>query len=139
MEPARPKVGVIALVFKEGRVLLGRRLGKDGTEGMYGTPGGHLELQETPTSCAVRETMEEAGIEIEHLTFVGVVNVRDFAPGHYLIVVLRADWKAGEPRIMEPDRCMGWDWFSLDALPTPMTPGSTKAIQSYITGQALFE
>ncbi len=45
MEPteSKIKVGVAILLFKDGKVLLGKRKKNDGSAGMYGTPGGLLE------------------------------------------------------------------------------------------------
>ena len=41
----RPKVGIGVLVFKGGKVLLGKRKNKDGLgDGQYAGTGGHLEL-----------------------------------------------------------------------------------------------
>lgn len=33
--------------------------------GVWLQPGGHIESRETPDECAIRETLEETGIEIE--------------------------------------------------------------------------
>jgi 8-oxo-dGTP diphosphatase len=139
MEPSRPKVGIVILLFKDGKLLLGKRKTKEGTAGMYGTCGGHLEHLETFEMCAKREAKEEADVEIENVEFVGVVNVREFAPLHMIMIILRADWKSGEVRNCEPDRHEDWGWFDLNALPSPMTPATEKGIQAFKTGQKLFE
>jgi hypothetical protein len=41
-------------------------------------------------------------------------------------LVFRARRWEGEPRVMEPDKCVGWAWWPLDALPEP-TVGCTRA------------
>ncbi len=46
MENKRPKVGLGVLIFKDGKVLLGKRKGAHG-EGTWCPPGGHLEFGET--------------------------------------------------------------------------------------------
>ena len=49
----RPKVGVGLLIFKDGRVLLGKRKSKDGLgDGHYSGTGGHLEHLESVEECA---------------------------------------------------------------------------------------
>lgn len=53
-------VGVI--VVKDGKILCGVRDG-DTSHGLICGPGGHVEEGETPRQAAVRETMEEFGIE----------------------------------------------------------------------------
>jgi len=139
MESLRPKVGVVVLVFKDGKVLLGRRLGDGPGLGKFGSPGGHVEQLETLTECAIREVSEETGIEIDGMRFVSVVNVRSYAPAHFVMIVIRADWKSGEPQTLEPDRCEGWKWYALDELPSPLTSATRRGIEALTTGQTMFE
>jgi ADP-ribose pyrophosphatase YjhB (NUDIX family) len=51
----------------EGRILLGRK-----SEGWWTNPGGVMEPFEAPADCAVRETFEETGLEIELTGLIGV-------------------------------------------------------------------
>lgn len=113
------KVGIGVMVFKDGKVLLHKRKASHGT-GEYSFPGGHLEYMESFEQCAKRETQEEAGIEIQNVRFQYLANVTHYAPKHYVHVGLIADWKSGEPTIMEPEKCEGWDWYSLENLPQPL-------------------
>jgi 8-oxo-dGTP diphosphatase len=99
----RPKVGITVIIFKEGKILLGNRKNAHGN-GEYGGTGGHLEYMESFEECARRETKEEAGIEIENIKFLGLVNLKTYAPKHYVDIGFTADWKSGEPRVMEPDK-----------------------------------
>lgn len=48
---------------KTGRILLGKRK----SDGMYGSPGGHVEPFETIIQAAVRETVEETKLDIQNL------------------------------------------------------------------------
>ncbi|MBI4458193.1 NUDIX domain-containing protein [Candidatus Uhrbacteria bacterium] len=138
MENQRPKVGVAVLVFKGGAILLGKRKASIGRD-QYGSPGGHLEHLEGFEECARREVLEEAGIEIDRPRFLCVMNNQVHAPHHYVMVVLAADWKSGEPQNMEPDKCEGWDWYGLDALPASMTPAMYTAVEAYRSGRAYFD
>jgi 8-oxo-dGTP diphosphatase len=113
-----PKTGVGVFVMKEGKVLLGKRKSSHGA-GEYATPGGHLEYMESFEDCAKRECMEEAGIEIENVRFAFLYNMKKYAPKHYVHIELLADWKSGDPKVSEPDKCEGWDWYELDSLPEP--------------------
>lgn len=115
----RPKVGVGVVILKDNKVLLGKRKGAHGP-GEYAGPGGHLENLESFADCAVRETLEETGIEIANVRFLCVSNLRKYAPKHYLDIGVVADWKSGEPEVLEPEKVECWDWFDLDQLPEPM-------------------
>lgn len=103
------KVGIGVMIFKEGKVLAGRRKGTHG-EGEYAWPGGHFEYMESFEECARREVMEETGIEIKNIRFLRLMNLRQYAPKHYVDIALVADWKSGEPHVLEPDRIDRWDW-----------------------------
>lgn len=61
--PDSPRVGVGAVVLREGRVLLVRR-GVAPALGLWAIPGGALELGETLREAAEREILEETGITI---------------------------------------------------------------------------
>ncbi|NEB92464.1 NUDIX hydrolase [Streptomyces bauhiniae] len=58
----------------EGRVLLQRRV----DNGMWALPGGRMEIGESLPGCAIRETREETGYEVELIGIVGTYT----DPGH---------------------------------------------------------
>lgn len=138
-EIPRPKVNINILIVKDGKILLGKRLGKNPGSNMYGSPGGHLEHLEAFQDCAHREISEETGMEIQHLRFLSVANVRMFPPAHYVALSFVADWKSGEPINKEPDKCEGWDWYDLNDLPSPRTPATNAAIQAYLKQGIVFD
>jgi 8-oxo-dGTP diphosphatase len=138
MEDPRPRTGIGVMVIKEGKVLLGKRKGSHGG-GEYAFPGGHLEHMESFAECGQRETQEEAGIEIENIRFLFLGNLKDYPPKHYTHIQLVADWKAGEPKVMEPDKCEGWEWYPLDAIPKPCFSMIPLALESYKTGKNYFD
>ncbi len=68
-EPPRHSVSVTAVVTDDdGRVLVIKR--ED--DGRWVPPGGVLELDETPQSCAEREVLEETGYRVEVGQLTGV-------------------------------------------------------------------
>jgi len=54
-----------AVIFRDGKVLLTRRMDGSHLAGMWEFPGGKVEEGEDPEAALVRECMEECGIEIE--------------------------------------------------------------------------
>ena len=136
--PERPKVGVGVIVLKQGKVLLGKRKG-DHAPGVFAGPGGHLEHLESFAACAKRETMEETGIQIGNIRFLALSNFQDYAPKHYVDIGLVADWVSGEPRVCEPDKCEGWDWYDLEALPSPLFGIVKNYVEALKTGKQFFD
>jgi len=99
--------------------MLIRRKGAHGA-GSWAPPGGHLEFGETPELCAIRETREEVGIEINNVRFVAVTN--DFfeeSGQHYITLWMQADLLSGEPKIAAEDEVAELGWFDWEELPSP--------------------
>lgn len=116
----RPKVGVACIVVKNNKVLLGKRKSAHG-EGTWGFPGGHLEFGESPEQCAVREALEETGIKIKNIKVGPYTNdIFKADKRHYITLFVLSDYDSGEPRVMEPDKCEVWQWFSWNSLPEPL-------------------
>jgi 8-oxo-dGTP diphosphatase len=138
MEQNRPKVGVGVMILKEGRVLLGKRKGAHG-EGEYAFPGGHLEYGESFESCAKRETLEECGVEVKNVRFQVLANVTKYIPKHYVHIGVEADWAAGEPKVLEPEKSESWNWYDLDNLPEPMFEMCRLSIESHNTGKNYYD
>ena len=78
--------------------------------------------------CCAREVLEETGLTIKDVRFLRVMNVLDYAPRHYVDLTFVADWEAGEPEVREPDKVDRWDWYELDALPTPLFATMPSAV-----------
>jgi 8-oxo-dGTP diphosphatase len=118
MEPEITKVGIGVMIFKDGKILLGRRKSSHGI-GDYAFPGGKLEYMESFQECAEREVMEEAGIKIKNIRF-NLLGNESYPGKHFAHIGLIADWESGEVQNMEPEKCEGWEWYDLNALPEPL-------------------
>ena len=134
----RPQVGLGVMVLKDGKVLMGKRKSSHGA-GEWAWPGGHLEYMESFEGCARRETLEEAGIEIQNIRLLFLGNLKHYAPKQYVHVQLVADWKSGEPQVLEPEKLERWDWFDLHDLPSPLFATCDTSIQAYKTGKNFFD
>lgn len=132
------KVGIGVMIMKDGKVLLGKRKGSHG-EGEYAWPGGHMEYMESFEDCTKREVMEETGMEIGNIRFLRLLNLKTYAPKHYVDVGLIADWKKGEPKVMEKDRVESWDWYDIDKLPKPLFSTIPTYIEAYKTGRNFWD
>jgi 8-oxo-dGTP diphosphatase len=137
-EKQRPKVGIGVMIFKDNKVLLGKRKNSSGA-GEFAWPGGHLEFGESFEDCAKRETMEEAGIKINNVRFLRLMNFKNSSGKHYADIGLVADWASGDPKTMEPEKCEGWDWYNLDNLPQPLFGPVPSYFESLKTGKNYFD
>lgn len=126
------KVGIGVLLFKDGKILLAKRKGSHGA-GEYAFTGGHLEFGESFEDCARRETREETGMEIDNIRFNLVGNFKKYSNTHYVHLGLIADWKSGEPKILEPNKNEEWKWYDLDNLPSPLFEPSRVQLEAYMS------
>ena len=119
-----------------GRVLVGRRKGSHAP--YWSIPGGYLEPGETFEGAAIRKVREETGLEIANPVVVGVSNNLEIwrAEGvHVVSVCLLAREFSGGPKVMEPEKCEGWEWRDPSDLPEPHFEASRRAIRCYLEGK----
>lgn len=133
MTAARTRVGVGVIVSREGRVLLGERLGSHGA-GTWALPGGNLEFGESVEQCARRELREETGLELTSIRQAPfTVDHFPDAAKHYVTLFVEALGVTGEPQNLEPAKCGGWAWFEWHEMPTPLfTPLASLHAQSFV-------
>jgi 8-oxo-dGTP diphosphatase len=134
----KPNVGIGVMILKNGKVLLGKRKGSHGA-GQYAWPGGHFEYMESFTECAKREVREETGMEIDNIRFVRLANLKQYVPKHYVDIGLMADWKSGEPQIMEPEKIEKWDWYDPKHLPRPLFATIETYFKALKTGKTFWD
>jgi len=97
-----PRVGVGAIVIRDGRILLVKR-GSSPGKGLWAPPGGLVELGETVREAAEREILEETGIAVRAKEAFYVFDFVDRDPDgrikyHYIIIDFLAEYLGGEPQ-----------------------------------------
>jgi 8-oxo-dGTP diphosphatase len=116
----RPAVGVGVLVSDGQKVLLLKRQNAHG-DGTWAPPGGHLEFGESLEDCAIRETLEETGLTVGGIQFIGVTNdVFHVEAKHYVTLWVTGNHLEGEPHVAHPEKVAEVGWFSWDELPEPL-------------------
>jgi 8-oxo-dGTP diphosphatase len=134
MEKKYPRVGIGVMIQNEkGEVLLGLRRGAHGV-GEWSFPGGHLEFGERIFETAKREALEECGLELEEFELISVADEMRYIESdgkHYLNLGIKAKYAGGEPKVLEPDKCVEWRWFSLDTLPDKLFEGTELTLKNF--------
>lgn len=128
--PEHPIVGVAAVVVRDDQVLLVQR-GREPGKGLWGVPGGVLELGEAVVDGVRREVREECGIEIEVGPLLGVFEPRQRDDAgrlryHYVVLDYLARYVSGELRAA--DDADDARWVALDALESLPMLAETRAM-----------
>jgi len=110
--PQLPMVSVQALVIKEGRILLQKRL-REPSKGKWSIPGGRIELGEAIYEAASREVLEECSIEIEIERVLDVADsiLRDEEGRisyHFVLIYLLARYKGGDVKAQSDAEDVRW-------------------------------
>jgi 8-oxo-dGTP pyrophosphatase MutT (NUDIX family) len=132
--------GVTALVFDdERRLLLNRRA----DTGRWAVIGGICEPGEQPARTAVREVLEETGVECvaERVVLVQTTRPVQYPNGdraQYLDITFRCRAVGGEARVAD-DESLEVGWFALDALPDLGSYGRLRIKQALGDGPTWFE
>lgn len=117
---ANPSVGVGVLVWREQKLLLGKRISRN-KETCWQFPGGHLEPNETVIQCAQREVKEETGLPVLGLRHIGFTNQSFFVAGRkYITLYVSCESEVGLAQTLEPKKCETWQWFDYQNLPVPL-------------------
>lgn len=120
--------GVGAAVVDRHQILLLKRL-KPPEAGCWGIAGGAIEWGESIEAALRRELREELAIDVEILSLLGVCDhILPEEQQHWVSPVFLVTIAAGEPQNCEAHKHSDLAWFSLDALPSPLTLTAQTAI-----------
>jgi len=128
------------VVLRRGdEVLLLLRANTGYMDGYWAVPAGHVEKDESVLAAALREVREEVGVEIDPADLIPVTAMHRTG-GNGQAIDERVDffftttrW-TGEPRLMEPTKAAGLDWYSLDNLPDPVVPHEARVLNALRSG-----
>jgi mutator protein MutT len=83
-------IGVGALIFQRGRILMAQR-GKEPLKGWWSLPGGAVEAGETLEAAVRREVLEETGLVVEplrvHEIFERIMRDAEGKPEYHFVLI----------------------------------------------------
>ncbi|HEK9099611.1 NUDIX hydrolase [Bacillus pfraonensis] len=121
----------VAVLNEQGQILLQKR-----QSGVWGVPGGFIELGESTEEAGRREVLEETGIEIGKLDLVGVFSGKEFfvklpnGDEFYPITIayMSKEIKGGNLQA-DGTESLEVKFFSLNQLPKNISPFIKKLMQ----------
>lgn len=112
-----PKLDTRAAIFKDGKILLVQE-----NNGTWTLPGGWVDVLETIQSNTIKEVKEETGLDVETSRIIALQdrnlhNQPIYAYGICKVFVL---CKLIGGHFVENIETLGFDYFALEQLPTPL-------------------
>ncbi|MBN1430654.1 MAG: NUDIX hydrolase [Anaerolineae bacterium] len=111
-----PVVAVVVFVIQDDRVLLVRRAVIP-ERGKWAFPAGYIDYDDDPRQAAVREVLEETGLEI-HITRVIDILGRDRTPGAKTSIAILFEGEVVGGVLSAQDDASEAAFFALEDLPT---------------------
>ena len=122
-------MAVLIVLQSEDKFLLLKRA-KPPNQGMYTPVGGKLEPHEGPLEAAIRETKEETGIEVNQLSYAGVLVETSPVDYNWVSFVY---WGEIEYRPAPPCNEGTLQWVSFDQLAQISTPPTDWLIYKFLS------
>jgi 8-oxo-dGTP diphosphatase len=137
MQESEPQpIGAFAIISNsQNQVLMGKRKNSY-KAGMYGFPGGRIEINESMISAISREVAEETGLNELEFSFVGVVRENQ-GTYDFIHFVFSTKVYDQEPALCEPDKCESWEWIDLSDNLIDLLPGHRAGVELYKNGEYL--
>ena len=103
---------------------------------------GHVESGESVVEAAVGEALEETGVAIAGSALEPICTMHrtqrdDNADNERVDFFFEVHEWSGEPRIAEPDKSGGLEWFDLGNLPPNVVPHELVVLRSLASGPSL--
>jgi 8-oxo-dGTP diphosphatase len=121
------------ILYDQGKILLLKQTKPNG--GNYTLVGGNVEEVEFAKASLVRESREEAGIELKEkdLSLVHVLHKRT-SSNHRIVLYFKAYRWEGELHARERDKFKAAEWFEIDNLPKNLTGTVRHVLKEYRQG-----
>jgi 8-oxo-dGTP diphosphatase len=103
--------------------------------GVYGIPGGIVEVHETPPMAAIREAFEEARIEVVLEYIIGTYLLTGGGWPDIFATVYKARIVRGEPIVGDANEIKAVLWRDPKNPPAPLVSDAEAAIQDWLAGK----
>jgi ADP-ribose pyrophosphatase YjhB (NUDIX family) len=132
--PPKHIVCVGAVVLKGDQVLLVRQSQGHPLEGQWSVPWGYVDEEEFPDEAAVRETIEESGIEAE---VVGLLGIQELHDQGWIAFAFECSYLEGVPKPDqkgETDKAMFYSLEEIETLDEPIEPWCEWIVRRVLEG-----
>lgn len=124
-----PKVAAVAFIRDNDRILLVKRA-VEPERGKWALPGGYVDAGEAPNAAAVREALEETGLEIEIVRLLDVY----FTPSDYRVspIIIIYEGRMIGGNLQANDDVEAVAWYTADSLPSIAFASTQMVIERWL-------
>jgi ADP-ribose pyrophosphatase YjhB (NUDIX family) len=122
-----PKVAAGAFIQQDGKILLVKR-GVEPEIGKWALPAGYVDYGEDPAEAAIRETLEETGLQIQITDLFDVILTHSL--NEVIFIIYRAEPIGGE--LQADDDVEEVAWFGKDDIPEVAFDSTRLVIQRWL-------
>jgi 8-oxo-dGTP pyrophosphatase MutT (NUDIX family) len=128
---------VVVITDSKGRILLQQRRYPNG---VWGIPGGLMELGETTEDVARREVYEETGLSIGKLQLINVHSGKDMVVAEngdqfYVVTVAYHTNEFTGDMTIDQSESITFDFFNPNELPEKMVGSHRRILNDYLSNQ----
>lgn len=126
------------ILYDKGKILLLKQTKPNG--GNYTLVGGNIEKKEYAKASLIRESFEEAGINLKSkdLQLVHILQ-KNTSKEQRIVFYFKANRWEGNLRSKERDKFKAVEWFYLDKLPNNLTATVRHVMKEYRKGSLYSE
>jgi ADP-ribose pyrophosphatase YjhB (NUDIX family) len=124
------KVGASIAIIHNGRVLLTKRH----DFAVWCLPGGHVDAGESVAQAAIREILEETGLEVRLTRLVGIYSIPQARAWCNLIILFTGEPVGGALKAQQ-DEVLEMDYFSPHEIPENLLWGHRQRILDAFDGR----
>jgi len=123
-----------AVIYRQGKLLVGQRRPGDSLGGYWEFPGGKRNADETFEQCIEREVFEELAVRVNAKRLIKAVT-HDFLNRRIHLRFYVCDFLSGEPVLHE---CMAARWVALEDLKNYMFPPADRDLLTELVERRLY-
>lgn len=128
VEDTGAKVGTAIFLVKDGNILLGKRKNTELGPSKWALPGGRVDFGEELKDAIIREVKEETNLDVNEAHLLDCTNNVIDSKQHWVTFFYYSNDFSGSLENIEEDKCYGWTWIDIDALPDDTYLGIKKMI-----------
>ena len=119
----KTRIAVYAIIIKNNRILLGKRINATHMNNHWSLPAGHVAEGESAKHAMIRELQEECGLHLQPYELQAIGALHQFSdPYDYANYIFKINLSDHTIMNMEPLKCERLEFFDIDNLPKPIAP-----------------